>query len=143
MGAPVTIVEKSPQAMRRLYLGSPQRRRLCGVRRSDGVNERRRLLKKRKRRRERYAVRDDVSKDYKKKYLRFCRMVLNSPSCKKLVAPRSRHERTCKRTAAASVTFGAKEEQWRKCALIFVKKSEQAMCADYIWGPRKDAGFAG
>ena len=66
MGAPVTIVEKSPQAMRRLYLGSPQRRRLCGVRRSDGVNERRRLLKKRKRRRERYAVRDDVSRGNKK-----------------------------------------------------------------------------
>ncbi len=29
-------------------------------RRSDGVNERRRLLRKRKRRRERYEVRDDV-----------------------------------------------------------------------------------
>ncbi len=29
-------------------------------RRSDGMNERRRLLRKRKRRRERYEVRDDV-----------------------------------------------------------------------------------
>ena len=36
-----------------------------------------------------------------------------------------------------------KEEQRRERARIFVKKSEQAMCADYIWGPRKDAGFAG
>ena len=33
-----------PQAMCGLYLGSPQSRRLCGGRRSDGVNERRRLL---------------------------------------------------------------------------------------------------
>ena len=39
------LLQKSmPQAICSLYLRSPQSRRLCEVRRSDGVNERRRLL---------------------------------------------------------------------------------------------------
>ena len=97
MNAAATFIKKSPQAMRSLYLGSLQSRWLCGERRSDVVNERRRLLWKRKRHRERYVVRDDVSRAYKMIYFRFCRMDLNPRTRKRLVAAASRREGACNR----------------------------------------------
>ena len=43
MSAPATFIKKSLRTICSLYWGSPQSRRLCGERRSDGVNERRRV----------------------------------------------------------------------------------------------------
>ena len=46
---------------------------------------------------------------------------------KKLVARRKRRERVYNRAGEPSVTFCGKEEKRRERALIFVKKSEQAI----------------
>ena len=125
MNAAATFIKKSPQAMRSLYLGSLQSRWLCGERRSDVVNERRRLLWKRKRHRERYVVRDDVSTGGKKY------------ACEKYwselePAKGWQRQRTVARAlateqASLSMTFCAKEEQRRKVRSDFCKKSEQAI----------------
>ena len=45
----------------------------------------------------------------------------------KLVAKANRREGVYNRAGEPSVTFSRKEEQWRERALIFVKKSEQAI----------------
>ena len=46
---------------------------------------------------------------------------------KELVATANRREGVYNRAGEPSVTFCVKEEQRRECALIFAKKSEQAI----------------
>ena len=57
---------------------------------------------------------------------------LNPRTRKRLVAAASRREGACNRAGEPSVTFCAKEEQRRKCALIFVKNRSKRYkaCSD-------------
>ena len=67
-------------------------------------------------------------------------MDLNPRTRKRLVAAASRREGACNRAGEPSVTFCAKEEQRRKCALIFVKNRSKRYkaCSDEGSVDKKD-----